>query len=55
MLNLIASLWLAIVGAGSKTAARPIQTCVWPNTCAKPVMVAQYQPCVWPNRCAKNA
>lgn len=55
MLSLVTSLWLALFPAHTKTAATPVTTCQWPNTCAEKVEVAQFQPCVWPNRCAANS
>lgn len=35
----------------TKTQAQ-FRPCVWPNTCAEPVV--QFQPCVWPNHCGTS-
>ena len=45
---------MAVVGSASLNPSyAQIQTCQWPNKCAKKaVVVAQIQTCQWPNRCA---
>lgn len=55
MIETLTSLILSAVQSLS-LAATPVQTCVWPNRCAKDAPVlAQFQPCVWPNKCSKQA
>ena len=49
MLGMILSAALAASPA-PRTPAQ-VETCVWPNRCARRPAVVQVFPCVWPNRC----
>lgn len=49
---------MTTLAAQPKITVAQIQTCQWPNKCAKKpavVQVAQFKPCVWPNKCSKTA
>lgn len=52
MKKIILSVLVAGAVLAAKTTAKQVQTCVYPNKCEKPVIVAQVQPCVWP-KCEK--